>query len=47
MIIKCPDCGIESTDKDFDNNTEHCSIWTDNDGKSHCECWECSKEWIQ
>ena len=47
MNYTCPEGGIISTDSDFENNQEHCTVWTDNSGKDHCECWECGKEWIQ
>jgi len=47
MILKCPACGYESTDKDFDEGNEKCSVWTNDAGKQVCECWECGKEWEQ
>lgn len=47
MIVKCPKCGIESTDDDFNNGKEHCSFWQDNKGNGHFECWECEKKWVE
>lgn len=47
MILKCPNCGIESKDEDFAEGNEHCSVWTNNEGKQVCECWEREEEWEQ
>lgn len=43
--IICPGCGIKTTDEDFDNGTEKCSVRTDNDWINHFECFECNHEW--
>lgn len=47
MIVKCPSCGVESTNEDFKNNKEKCSFWQDNEGHGHFECFECGKEWVE
>ena len=44
-MIKCPKCGVISTDKDFDEGNEKLAIWTDNKGINNCECWECEHKW--
>lgn len=46
-MIKCPKCGIVSTDKDFEEGNERLSVWTNNEGKNVCECWECEHKWEQ
>lgn len=47
ITIICPKCKKKSTDKDFDEGKENCSMWTDKKGINHFECWECNHEWEQ
>ena len=44
-MIKCPKCGIESTDEDFSNGTENFGVRMNDEGENVCECWECNHEW--
>jgi len=47
MEVKCPKCGIISTDKDFAEGTEKVGVYTNNDWKNVYECWECNHEWVE
>ena len=44
--LECPECHEISTDRDFDEGTEKCAVWSDMSGDLNCECWECGKEWV-
>ena len=45
MSVICPKCKVVSSDKDFNNGTENCSVWMDSKGTNHFECWECEHKW--
>ena len=44
-MVKCPNCGAVSTDKDFNEGTEKCGVRLDDRGFNQYECWECNHEW--
>lgn len=44
--MKCPKCGFEATNKDFDNNTSILDYWIDIDGNWNWECFNCNHKWI-
>ncbi len=46
-IIRCPKCKVITTDDDFNNGSENCSVWTDNNWVNHYECFECEHEWTE
>ena len=45
--MKCPKCGTEATDEDFNNNEAELDFYVDDEGSYHWECFECNYEWIE
>ena len=45
--MKCPNCGVESTDEDFDNGEEKCAVYMNDKGQNVYECWECEHKWVE
>lgn len=46
-MIKCPSCGAESTDEDFNSGNEKVGVYMNDKGQNVCECWECEYEWVE